>query len=87
MTLLNWPATAHRVPFHRSARPDPCRSDPNAHTLSATGAPAARTCSPALPGKGTWLHTPPCNRHAAGLPVVCANAQALRVLVTASDRN
>ena len=23
----------------------------------------------------------------AGVPVVCANAQALRVLVTASDRN
>ena len=87
MTLLNWPATAHRVPSHRSARPDPVGSDPNAQTLSAADAPAARTCSPARPGKGTWPHAPPRNRHTAGVPVVCANAQALRVLVTATDRN
>src|SRR5215469_11391022 len=87
MTLVNCRATVHRVPSHRSARPDPCGRDSNAQTLSAADAPAASTWPPARPGKGAWLHVPPCSRHAADAPDVCANAHALAALVTAMDWN
>src|ERR1700677_284381 len=71
------PAWAQALPFQCSARDcPPNRLAASAHTLLAEEAPAAKTSSSLLLGKGSLVHVEPVRSH-AGAPCCPSKAQAV----------